>query len=244
MMKPIFKILIFSILTTSCSQEGKKPPNITCAKEANGTLVCTDSTKAIQLTPNPIIISDSAIVYSDTSYVELSLKMKDVQLKKISETENPGKRFLNDVKVISKTGVLGRKMIKSSEPVYTKAKPAIKLAGYPAFKNIAPLKHSETAMYDIQHIDQRAQDICWSRDGSAWIASGIEIVHLQGNYIESYGAPQGALSAATNIEVDDLGNVWSAFSGAGYFDGKYFYSFHKKQGFTDECNRRILLGND
>ena len=232
-MKPIHIILFSCILVISCSPENKDHPDTVCEKEATGILVCKDNTRPFQLTPNPIIISDSAIEYPDTSYVECSLKTKEVQLKKISEIHYPGRNFLTGVKVVSKTDVLGRKMKKSRVPVYTAAKPTVKLAGYPVFKKITALKNSETAMYDIQHIDQRAQDICWSRDGSAWIAGGLDISHIQGDYIESYGVAQGGLSAASNIEIDDLGNVWSAFSGAAYFDGKYFYSFHKKQGFTD-----------
>ncbi len=232
-MKTLFLILIFSLLLISCSRETKNESATVC-KVANGNVVCTDSANAIQLTPNPVIISDSVVEYQDTSYIEYSLKTKDIPLKKISEDQSPGKRFLNNVKVITKTGVTGREMKKIKAPVFTVAKPKIKLAGYPTLKKIAPLKHNETALYDIQHIAQRAQDICWSKDGSAWIASGLEISHIQGDYMESYGSAQGALTAATNIKIDNLGNIWSAFNGAGYFDGKYFYTFFKKEGFTDQ----------
>jgi signal transduction histidine kinase/CheY-like chemotaxis protein len=231
-MKSIYIFLFFYLVIASCSQENKNQSGKVCGV-TNGNVVCSDSSNASLLSLNPILIPDSPVEFKDTSYVELSLKTKDVPLKKISETLDPGKRFLIRVKVISKNGVLGRKMTKSAEPVYTQAKPIIKLAGYPTIKKIAPLKHSETAMYDIQHIDLRAQDICWCKDGSAWIANGLDIAHIQGDYMESYGVAQGGLSAASNIEIDNLGNVWSAFSGAGYFDGKYFYSFHLKEGFTD-----------
>ena len=232
-MKLLFSIVAFSFLIISCSQENKHKPATVC-KVANGNVVCSDSANSSQLTPNPVVISDSVIEYPDTSYVELSLKTIDIPLKKISEVQSPGKRFLDNVKVAVKTGVVGRRMKKIKEPVFTVAKPRVKLAGYPTFKKIAPLKLSESGMYDIQHIDQRAQDICWSKDGSAWIASGLEISHIQGDYMESYGSAQGALTAATNIKIDNSGNVWSAYNGAGYFDGKYFYTFFKKEGFTDQ----------
>ena len=231
-MKLILKVLFLTLVIASCSHENRNKSTTIC-KVANGTVVCTDTAQSFQLTSNPILIPDSVVKYADTSYIEYSLKTIDIPLKKISEVQSPGKRFLNNVKVTSTTGVLGRKMVKSAEPVYTEAKPTIKLAGYPTFKKISPLKHSETGMYDIQHIDQRAQDICWGKDGSAWIASGLEISHIQGDYMESYGSAQGALTAATNIKIDNLGNVWSAYNGAGYFDGKYFYTFFKKEGFTD-----------
>jgi two-component system, sensor histidine kinase ChiS len=232
-MKPFYLIVVISILIMSCSQVKNGPDETVCVKDASGIVVCTDSAGAFQLTPNPIAISDSVIKYTDTSYIELSLKTKDIPLKKISEIQSPGKRFLNNVKVTTKTGVFGQKMKNIKQPVFTVARPKVKLAGYPVFKKIAPLKLSESGMYDIQHIDQRAQDICWGKDGSAWIASGLEISHIQGDYMESYGATEGALTGATNIKIDNLGNVWSAYDGASYFDGKYFYTFFEKEGFTD-----------
>ncbi len=232
-MKPIYPILFFCIFLFSCSQQKIDESKTVCVKEASGTVICTDSANAMQLTPNPILIPDSVIVYPDTSHVELSLKTKDVPLKKISEIQSPGKRFLSKVKVSSKAGVFGRKMENFKKPVFTEAKPTIKLAGYPTFKKIAPLQLSGNGLYDIQHIAQRAQDICWSKDGSAWIASGLEISHIQGDYMESYGAAQGALKSATSIEIDNQGNVWSVYDGASYFDGKYFYTFSEKQGFTN-----------
>ena len=230
-MRAIFLFLIFCFLVNSCSQENKNKPSTIC-KVANGNVVCTDSTQAFQLTPNPISIPDSVIKYKDTSYVQLSLKTKDIPLKKISEIQYPGKRFLNNVKVTTKTGVPGQ-IIKNIKPVFSEARPKIKLAGYPTFKKIAPLKFPESGTYDIQHIDQRVQDICWSKDGSAWVASGLEISHIQGDYMESYGAAQGALTSATNVEIDNQGNVWSAYDGVSYFDGKYFYTFQEKEGFTN-----------
>ncbi|MFZ4704633.1 MAG: ATP-binding protein [Bacteroidales bacterium] len=231
-MKPIYFIFLLCFTAISCSRENKNQTATIC-KVANGTVVCSDNSQVSQLTPNPILIPDSVVEFKDTSYVELSLKTKDVPLKKISEIQSPGKRFLNNVKVTIKTGVLGKKMDKIKNPAFTKARPTVKLAGYPVSKKLAPLKHNENGLNDIQHIDQRAQDICWSKDGSAWIASGIEISHIQGDYIESYGAEQGALTAATNVKIDNLGNVWSAYIGASYFDGRYFYTFSEKEGFTN-----------
>jgi signal transduction histidine kinase/AmiR/NasT family two-component response regulator/streptogramin lyase len=231
-MKPIYFIFLLCITAFSCSRENKNQSATIC-KVANGNVVCSDSSQASQLTPNPIIIPDSVTEYKDTSYVTFSLKTKDIPLKKISEVQSPGKRFLNNVKLTVKTGVLGRKIDKIKNPAFTKARPTVKLAGYPVFKKIGPLKHNENGLYDIQHIDERAQDICWSKDGSAWIASGIEISHIQGDYMESYSAAQGALTAATNVKIDNLGNVWSAYDGVSYFDGKYFYTFLKKEGFTN-----------
>ena len=232
-MKPIYLILFLYIFIISCTRQNKDESKTVCVKEASGTVICTDSASAMQLTPNPILIPDSVIVYPDTSRVELSLKTKDVPLKKISEIQSPGKRFLSNVKVSSKAGVFGKKMENFKKPVFTEAKPTIKLAGYPTFKKIAPLQLSGNGMYDIQHIAQRAQDISWSKDGSAWIASGLEISHIQGDYMESYSAAQGALTSATSIEIDNSGNIWSAYDGASYFDGKYFYTFSEKQGFTN-----------
>ncbi len=232
-MRSVYLFLFLCIGVISCSHENKNKSATVC-KVSNGTVVCSDNANASQLSPNPILIPDSVVEYTDTSYIEYSLKTKDIPLKKVSETQCPGKRFLNNVKVTVKTGVKGRSLKKTKEPVFTLARPRVKLAGYPTFKKMNPLKHSETAMYDIQHIDERAQDICWSKDGSAWIASGLAISHIQGDYMESYGAAQGALTAATNIKTDNLGNVWSAFNGAGYFDGRYFYTFFKKEGFTDQ----------
>ncbi len=232
-MKPLVILFGFSIVVSSCTQVKKGQPETVCIKDASGSVVCTDSAGAAQLTPNPVIIPDSVIEYPDTAQVELSLKMKDIPLKKISETQSPGKRFLNDVKTTIKTGVKGKEIKGAKSPVFTEAKPNIKPAGYPTFKKVAPLKLSESGTYDIQHIDERAQDICWAKDGSAWIASGLEISHINGDYMESYSAAQGALKSATNVEIDNLGNVWSAYDGASYFDGRYFYSFSKKEGFTN-----------
>ena len=230
-MYPKYFFLIFYILVVSCSLKEKNSDNP--KSQTNRSERSKDSNATIQLTPNPIIISDSSRTYSDTSSLELSLKTKDILLKKIGEVSWPGRHFLSGVKARTKTAVCGRKMEKLEEPLYTEAKPIVKQAGYPIFKKLNPLKHSETALYDIQHIDQRALDITWSKDGSAWIATGLEIAHLQGDFMESYGVAQGALSAVSNISIDNLGNVWSAFNGAGYFDGKSFYLFREKQGFTD-----------
>ena len=223
--------LILSVLSISCYQRNKN--SIDSKPSIKGNTLSDSISLLPQLTPNPVIISDSAKIFSDTSHIELSVKTKDVPLKKISETQWPGKSFLSGVKVCSRSGVVGRKMPKSAEPIYTIVKPIVKKAGYPTFKNITPLKHFDNAMYDIQHIDQRALDICWSKDGSAWIVNGLEIVHMQGDFIESYGAAQGGLTAVSNIKIDDSGNVWSSYKRAGYFDGKYFYSFGEKEGFTD-----------
>ena len=227
----MYFVFILTMLSISCTQRNKN--TIDSKSRIIENQLPGSTTQGSQLTSNPIIISDSAKIFSDTSHVELSVKTKDVPLKKISETEWPGKSFLSGVKVSSRSGVVGRKMPKSVEPTYTLAKPIIKKAGYPTFKKIPPLKHFGTAMYDIQHIEQRAMDISWSKNGSAWIANGIEIEHIHGDYMESYGAAQGGLSAVSNISVDNQGNVWSAFKGASYFDGKYFYLFGEKEGFTD-----------
>ena len=82
------KILIFFIfiVVTSCSQENKSQSGKVCIV-TNGNVVCADSSQASQLSPNPILIPDSVVEYQDTSYIEYSLKTKDIPLKKISETQ-------------------------------------------------------------------------------------------------------------------------------------------------------------
>ncbi len=230
------KYLLFALycLIVSCIQQKRDnpetrnpffPSNISNPSTVGPTLV--------PLTSNPVLISDSSKVYPETVQIELHYKTKDIALKKIRELKWPGKHYLSDVKTHVKPKIAGRKLPKIAEPDFTIAKPVIKKAGYPTLKKISPLRHSENAMYDIQHTELRALDICWDKDGSAWVATGLEIAHLLGDHIASYGASQGGLSAVSNIKTDDSGNVWSAFKGAGYFNGKYFYSFGKEEGFTD-----------
>ena len=161
-MKRIIFVLILSLSSFCCSQKNKN--TIDSKSGLNGNALSDSTTLQSQLTPNPTIISDSSRTYSDTSSLELSLKTKDILLKKTGEVAWPGRRFLSGIKVKTKTAILGRKMAKLEEPLYTEAKPIVKQAGYPIYKKLSQLKHSETALYDIQHIDQRALDITWSKD--------------------------------------------------------------------------------